>query len=80
MFGYIQHKTSVEWIEQINNWITELSKNNSDSTIDWTDKKELLSEIESFPFIEKLSSIHQRTSQKDSIILWHYLIDLISKN
>lgn len=80
MFGYIQNKTSAEWIEKINNWITELSYNNSDSTIDWTDKKELLSVIESFPFVEKLNSIHQRTSQKESIKLCHYLIDLISKN
>jgi hypothetical protein len=80
MFGYIQNETSTVWIEKINNWITELSKNNSDSTIDWTDKKELLSEIASFPYVEKLSSIHQRTSQKESIKLWHYLIDLINKN
>jgi len=78
MFGYVQNKTTAEWIEKINNWVMELSKNNSDSTIDWTDKKELLSQIESFPFVEKLSSINQRTSQKESIKLWHYLIDLIS--
>ncbi|MDZ7723596.1 MAG: hypothetical protein U5R06_12540 [candidate division KSB1 bacterium] len=80
MFGYIQDKTSAEWIKKINNWISELSQENSDSTIDWTEKKELLSEIESFPLVEKLSSIHHRTSQKESIVLWHYLIDLISKN
>jgi len=80
MFGYIQDRTSAEWIKKINNWISELSQENSDSTIDWSDKKELLSEIESFPLVEKLSSIHNRTSQKESIVLWHYLIDLISKN
>lgn len=80
MFGYIQNNTSAEWIEKINNWITELSQNNSDSTIDWSDNNELLSETESFLYVEKLSSIHQRTLQNDSIKLWHYLIDLISKN
>ncbi len=80
MFGYVQNKTSAEWIKKINNWISELSQENSDSTIDWIDKKELLSETESFPFVEKLSSIHQRTSQKGNIKLWHYLIDLMSKN
>jgi hypothetical protein len=80
MFGYVQSRTSTEWVEKINNWIKELSQNNSDSTIDWTDNKELLSEIESFPFVEKLSSTHQRTSQKDNIVLCHYLIDLISEN
>ncbi|MEA3448921.1 MAG: hypothetical protein U9Q98_10840, partial [Bacteroidota bacterium] len=62
------------------NWIEELSQNNSDTTIDWSDKKEILCKIESFPSVEKLNSMHQRTLKKDSIILWHYLIDLISKN
>lgn len=80
MFGYVQSRTSTEWIEKINNWISNLSVNNQDSTIDWTDKKELLHEIKSFPSVVKLSSIHQRTSQMNSIVLWHYLIDLISKN
>lgn len=80
MFGYIQNRTSSEWIEKINNWISELSQENSDLTIDWSDNKELLSEIESFPLVEKLSSMHQRTSQHNSIKLWHYLIDLINKN
>lgn len=80
MFGYVQSRTSNEWIEKINDWIKELSQENSDSTIDWTDSKELLSEIESFHFIEKLSSIHQRTFQNDSIKLWHYLIDLRNNN
>lgn len=80
MFGYIQDRTSSEWIKKINNWISELSQENTDSSIDWSDKKELLSEIESFPLVQKLSSIHHRTSQKESIRLWHYLIDLISKN
>jgi len=80
MFGYIQNWTSSEWIGKINNWISELSQENSDSTIDWNDKKEVLFEIESFPFVKKLSSIHHRKSLKGNIILWHYLIDLKSKN
>lgn len=80
MFGYIQNNTSAEWIEQINNWITELSKNNSDSTIDWTNENELLIKIKSFPLVEKFSSLHQRTVQKDNIALWHYFIDLTIKN
>jgi hypothetical protein len=80
MFGYVQNKTSAEWIEKINNWIAELSQNKFDSTIDWSNKNELLCKIESFSSVEKLNSTHQRTSQKDSIVLWHYLIDLISKN
>jgi len=80
MFGYVQNKTSVEWIENINTWISELSHNNTDSSIDWTDSKELLFKIESYSFVEKLRSSHQRTLQKENIVLWHYLIDLVSKN
>jgi hypothetical protein len=80
MFGYVQSKTATEWIGKINNWIKDLSVKNSDSTIDWSDEKELLSKIESFHCVEKLRSIHQRTSQKGNVVLWHYLIDLASKN
>lgn len=80
MFGYIQDNTYGEWFETINNWITELSKTNSDSTINWTNKKELLIKIKSFPSVEKYSSLHQRIAQKDDIALWHYLIDLVSEN
>lgn len=80
MFGYVQNRTSDEWIENINNWISELSHNNTDSSIDWTDSKELLFKMESYSFVEKLRSSHQRTLQKENIVLWHYLIDLVSKN
>lgn len=80
MFGYVQNRTSAEWIENINTWISELSQNNTDSSIDWTASKELLFKIESYSFVEKLRSSHQRTLQKENIVLWHYLIDLVSKN
>ena len=80
MFGYVQSRTSNDWIEKINNWITELSQNNTDSTIDWTDRKELLRRSDSFSFVEKYSSIHQRKLRNDSIVLWHYLINLVIKN
>jgi hypothetical protein len=80
MFGYIQSRTADEWIEKINEWIAELSKNNADSSIDWSDAKEILCKKESLSSVEKLSSEHQRSLQKDSIVLWHYLIDLVSKS
>jgi hypothetical protein len=80
MFGYVQSRTTNEWIEKINYWIHELSQSNSDMTIDWTNIKETLNKIESLPFVEKWSSSHYRLSKKDSIFLWHYFIDLISKN
>lgn len=79
MFGYVQSSSSTIWIEKINDWIKELSQNSSDSSINWTDNEEILRKIVSFPSVEKLNSIHQRT-QKDSILLWHYLIDLVGKN
>lgn len=80
MFGYIQSRTSSEWIEKVNNWIKELSVSNVDKTIDWTGDKEILTKIDSFPLVEKLHSSHTRKSTADRILLWHYLIELISKN
>ncbi len=80
MFGYVQSRTTNEWIEKINYWIQELSQSNSDITIDWKSRKETLNKIESLPFVEKLSSSHYRLSKKDTIYLWHYFIDLISEN
>jgi hypothetical protein len=50
MFGYVQSRTSEEWIKKINNWIKELSENNSDKTIDWSDESEFLYKSVSLPF------------------------------
>lgn len=80
MFGYIQTKTSSDWIMSVNNWIDELSMNNTDQSIDWTDEKEKLIKVDSFPSVEKLNSSHSRKLSNDTITLWHYLIDLVSKN
>jgi hypothetical protein len=79
MFGYVQSRTSSYWIERTNNWIKELSNSNDDKTIDWTGGEEILTKIESFPLVEKLYSSHYRKLTEDKIILWHYLIELISK-
>lgn len=80
MFGYVQSRTSSDWIEKVNNWIIEISRNNTDSTIDWTDSKEILTKTDSFYPVEKLLSSHFRKLSKDRITLWHYLIDLKCKN
>jgi len=80
MFGYVQSRTSSDWIEKVNNWIKELSENNVDTTIDWSDGKEQLTKINSFPQVEKFFSSHSRKLSDDRIILWHYFIDLINKN
>ncbi len=82
MLGYIQSRSSIVWIEKVNKWINELSINNKDSSIDWTDKQELLVKIDSFPpYIEKLRSINYRIQKEkeDSIVIWHFFIDLTKK-
>lgn len=76
MFGYVQNRECTEWIKKVNNWIDELSKNNTDKTIDWTDNKEQLTKIISFPNIEKLYSQNARKQLKDVMTVWHYFIDL----
>lgn len=76
MFGYVQSRTSQEWITKINIWIEELLECNTDKTIDWFNKKELLVKADSFPKVEKLSSLHSRKQSNDTITLWHYLIEL----
>ncbi|MCP4136705.1 MAG: hypothetical protein GY754_37395 [bacterium] len=80
MFGYVQNRTSSYWIEKVNNWIKELSENNVDPTIDWTDSKEYLIKVDSFPQVQKLFSSHFRKLPEDRILLWHYLIELAAKN
>nr|NQU89244.1 hypothetical protein [Bacteroidota bacterium] len=76
MFGYVQSRTSLEWIRKVNEWIDELSRNNIDQSIDWTNEKEQLVKTNSFPKVEKLSSHHTRKQSNDIITLWHYLIEL----
>jgi hypothetical protein len=76
MFGYVQSRTSQDWIGKINNWIDKLSVNNTDQTIDWTDKNEQLVKSCSLPGVEKLLSHHTRKQSNDTIIIWHYLIEL----
>lgn len=77
MFGYVQSRTSVEWIQKINNWIVELSgAKNTD--IDWSNPEEQLSSIETFIDVEKLKSTNLRIQPQryKSITLHHYFINL----
>ncbi|MBW8334442.1 MAG: hypothetical protein K0M40_20670 [Prolixibacteraceae bacterium] len=80
MFGYVQNRTSLDWIEKVNNWIKELSENHSDPTINWSESDEELTKVDSFPHVEKLFSSHYRELSKDRISLWHYLIELVGRN
>ncbi len=76
MFGYVQSRTAAEWITIVNNWIKELATNNTDETIDWKTEEEKLLLAQSFSKVEKLSSRNARNQTRDTIILFHYLMEL----
>jgi hypothetical protein len=77
MFGYIQSRTSLEWINKVNEWIKELAVLNPPN-IDWSGEMEKLSPVESFTEVEKLISSNRRVQPQkfQSIILYHYFITL----
>jgi hypothetical protein len=76
MFGYIQSRTPNEWYKKVNDWIVELSKNNKDLTIDWSNISERLEVNNSFSKVEKYYSIHDRKQLNSAINIFHYFIDL----
>jgi hypothetical protein len=80
MFGYVQSRTSSDWVQKVNTWIKDLAENNVDQTIDWTDNKEYLIKVDTFSQVQKFSSSHLRKIHEERIILWHYLIELVTKN
>ena len=77
MFGYVQSRTIGDWVSKVNGWISNLRINNRDTTIDWKSAEEELITVQSFSKLEKLSSINVRKQSNDSILLWHYFIDLV---
>lgn len=76
MFGYVQSRTGLEWSKKVNEWITDLGINNTDTTIDWTSKEELLTPTKSFEKFEKYSSQNLRKQSNNKILLWHYFLEL----
>ena len=80
MFGYIQYHNSADWINKINYWITDLTENNIDPTIVWKDNDELLIKVGTFSNVEKLKSSNYRITTCDRIAIWHYMIELGSKD
>lgn len=76
MFGYVQSRTPLIWIEKVNTWIDELSQTNQDPEIDWCSRDESLHESATFKDVEKLRSEHLRKKSKDTILLWHYFLNL----
>ncbi len=76
MFAYVQSRKSEEWILKVNEWIKEESETNTDPNIDWKSIDEKLIEDTVFKDVNKLKSAHSRKQSKDTILLWHYFIDL----
>jgi hypothetical protein len=76
MFGYIQNRQSAEWIQRINIWIEELSKTNPSADIDWSNIKEQLVSVKSFPHVEKYVSINSRGKLLVPIMIYHYFLNL----
>lgn len=75
MFAYIQSRSSEEWYTKVNSWITNQYNTNTDTSIEWLEKEQL-SKYTSFSSVEKYTSSHTRKYLDDSILLWHYFIDL----
>jgi hypothetical protein len=77
MIGYVQDKDCNHWYLEINKWINDLIKTNTETDISW-EKSDLLEEISNFGKTRKYSSKNTRIveSKKDSIELHHYLMEL----
>ena len=77
MFGYVQSRTSLEWIAKVNDWIDGETQNNiGNDDIDWKSRDEKLSTVTYFQDVVKLKSEHTRKQLNNTILLWHYFIYL----
>lgn len=76
MFAYVQSRKSEDWINKVNEWIKAESENNKDLEIDWKSINEKLITNTVFKNVNKLKSVHSRKQLKDTILLWHYFINL----
>jgi hypothetical protein len=76
MFGYVQSHTCSHWITKVNEFITELSTTNTDTTIDWSNPTENLVTVTTLFNVEKLGSVTVRNKPLKEMQLCHYFIDL----
>lgn len=77
MFAYVQSRTSIDWIQKVNTWISELAQKNNDPEIDWISPSEKLIIFSHLsPKIEIQRSINKRKNTLDSIEIYHYFINL----
>lgn len=77
MFAYVQSRTSDEWIQKVNTWISELAQTNVDPEIEWNNPDEKLSHISQLPpNVDLHKSINKRRLPLNSITIYHYFINL----
>lgn len=77
MFAYVQSRTSNEWKQKVNTWISELAQYKSDPEIEWNSPDEKLSHISQLPPNADLyKSTNKRKVPLNSIEIYHYFINL----
>jgi hypothetical protein len=77
MFAYVQSRTSDEWIQKVNTWISELAQSKSDPEIEWSSPDEELSHISQLPpNVDLHKSTNKRKVPLNSIEIYHYFINL----
>ena len=80
MVGYIESKSCADWFTKMNDWITTLSSNDTDPTLDWS-LEDCLSNI-SIDATAKTSrciSNHERTDGSRTIRLAHLWVEMSEK-
>ena len=77
MFAYVQSRTSDEWVQKVNTWISELAQKNNIPEIDWSSLDEKLSNISQIPpNVDLHKSTNKRIMPLNSIEIYHYFINL----
>jgi len=77
MFAYVQSRTSNEWRQKVNTWISELAQKNNDPEIDWSSQDEKLSPFSPLsPKVEIQKSVNKRKKPLGSLLIYHYFINL----
>ena len=77
MFAYVQSRTSDEWIQKVNTWISELAQSKSDPEIEWNSPEEKLSHVSQLPpNVDLHKSTNKRKVPLNSVVIYHYFIVL----
>ena len=74
--GYIQSNDFEYWFNNINLWISSQRTDNSDPSIIWTNDDILIHQSTYKNKVAKYQSTNFRKAKKNSILLFHYFMDL----